>query len=134
MEACLRLLLTSTLVEGQLSASVPIRFIHGEKASVPIEQGAGCVSETVWTLLGGKNQLLLPGTGGPVFKPVASSLYQLSYSGFCRQNNISECNAAQLKKLLFTVNTTTELKNLTITFDNAVTILIQNIPCKMQLL
>ena len=47
MEAYLRLLFTSTLVGSQLSASLPGRFIPGRKASVPTEQGAGLVSETV---------------------------------------------------------------------------------------
>jgi hypothetical protein len=134
MEAYLRLLLASTLVEGQLSTSLPNRFITGEKASVPIEQGAGWASEMLWTLLGDKNQLLLPGTGSPIFQSVASSLYRLSYSGFYRQNNVSECNSNTTKKLLFAVNTTIEFKNATITLDNAVTLLIQYIPLKMQLL
>jgi hypothetical protein len=62
MEAYLRLLLASTLVEGQLSTSLPNRFIPSEKSSVPIEQGAGWASEKLWTLLGDKNQLLLLGT------------------------------------------------------------------------
>jgi len=110
MEAYLRLLFTSTLVGSQLSASLPGRFIPGRKASVPTEQGAGLVSETVWTPLGDKIQLLLPGTGGPIFQPIASSLYRLSYSGFCRQNSISECNSGTAQKWLFAVNTTIEFK------------------------
>jgi len=111
MEAYLRLFLISTLVGSQLSASIPGRFIPGRKVSVPIEQGAGWVSETVWTPLGDKNQLLLPGIGGPNFQPIASSLYRLSYSGFCRQKSISECNSGTAQKLLFAVNTTIEFKN-----------------------
>jgi len=134
MEAYLRLLSTSTLAGGQLSASLPDRFIPGEKVSVHIEQGGGLVSETVWTLLGDENPLFLPGTGGPIFQPVTSSLYRLSYSGFCRQNSISECNSGTTQKLLFAVNTTIELKIVTIIFNSAVTLLIQNIACKMQLL
>jgi hypothetical protein len=134
MEAYLRSLLTSTLDGGRLSASLPDRFISGEKASVPTEQDAGWASETVRTFLGDKNQLLLPGTGGPISPPVTSSLYGLSYSGFCRQNSISECSSCTTQKLLLAVNTTIELKNVIITFHNAVTLLIQNIPCKMQLL
>jgi len=117
-----------------LSASLPDRFIPGEKASVSIEQGAGLASETVWTFLGDKNQLLLQGNGGPMFQPVSSSLYRLSFCGFCRQNNISDCNGGTTQKLLLAVNTKFQLKNVTITFDSAATLLNQNIPCKMQLL